>query len=146
LCEHAFALAVEDVFITGTIDLLYKGEDSNWHIVDYKTVEVETDERGDLDIDEVKNRYSIQLDAYALAAFSLHECDSVTTSLYLTRYPDKSPVVAEYRRDERPRLVQNVLSLAKEMVAGGENIDAFARRAGKPCARCPYDRLGLCSD
>ena len=146
LCEHAFTLAVEDVFIRGTIDLLCKGEAADWHIVDYKTVEVETDERGDLDIDEVMNRYSIQLDAYALAAFSLQECSSVTTSLYLTRYPDKLPPVAEYTRDERPRLVQNVLSLAKEMIAGGENIDAFARRVGKPCARCPYDRLGLCSD
>jgi ATP-dependent helicase/nuclease subunit A len=63
MTELAFVLDEGPLRLSGKIDLLWQGEDSLWHIVDYKS-----DRASGADLAEYASLYELQMAAYALAA------------------------------------------------------------------------------
>jgi len=82
--EVAVTMKLEDNFLTGTIDKMYKNENGLWEVVDYKTNRINSDQ-----IASAAKSYKIQIEVYALLLSSIFPGqDSYVVTLYFIQPDD----------------------------------------------------------
>jgi ATP-dependent helicase/nuclease subunit A len=82
--EIGILMQIEEDFVTGTIDRLYKNEEGQWVVVDYKTNHIKAEM-----IEKVANQYMVQIEIYALLLAMTHPGQNrYLVDLYFV-YPDR---------------------------------------------------------
>lgn len=134
--ELDFVLTLGALTLRGQIDLLYRGSDGRWHIVDYKS-----DRVGPEGVEAHARRYELQMTAYALAAARWlgGRADVADATLYFLRAAeghrfDMGPS-ARARGSEEIELLAAQLGEARRR-------SEFPPAAGEYCRNCDYH--GVC--
>lgn len=137
--EAPFALALPTrdlppLMLDGAIDLLATSGKAA-HIVDYKTGGTGAEEKS-RPYSELEERYRLQSECYALAAFSAG-AEDVTVTFF--RPQVSAPAVSEvrfvYRSADKGRIERSLLSLYGRMCAG--EYDPLGKYDEKVCGTCP---------
>jgi len=77
-------MKLEDNFLTGTIDRMFKNKNGLWEVVDYKTNRINSDQ-----IASAAKSYKIQIEVYALLLSSIFPGqDSYVVTLYFIQPDD----------------------------------------------------------
>ncbi len=123
--EVALTGTLGEVFVTGTIDRLFRDADGCWHVVDYKTDRIGTESLADR-----THRYLPQLKMYAYLVSRLHPGSSVRCTLLFTARVDKpqtvllGPAEISAFEEELRQAVHRINSLDFKPI-------------GSPCPVCP---------
>jgi ATP-dependent helicase/nuclease subunit A len=81
--EAGIIKQIDSDFITGTLDRIYKNEQNEWVVLDYKTNHIKSGE-----VSSTAERYQVQIETYALLIASVYpEQETYTICLYFI-YPD----------------------------------------------------------
>ncbi|MCY2930382.1 MAG: UvrD-helicase domain-containing protein [Planctomycetota bacterium] len=134
--ELDFVLTLGHLTLRGQIDLLYRGRDGRWHIVDYKSDRVGTE-----GVAAHAGRYELQMTAYAQAASRWlgAQADVADATLYFLR------AAAGHRFDlglgARARGSEEIAALAARL-AEARRRGRFDPADGDHCRTCAY--RGLC--
>ena len=135
--EHAFAVPLGDMLLTGVVDVLARERGSAQLVVDYKSDALAPDT--DLDA-YVAERYGVQRRVYALAALRDGAARVEVAYAFLER--PEEPVAERYETADADRLEEELLELAAGMLAGDYPVSTNPHR--ELCETCP-GRRGLCS-
>lgn len=132
LRELDFLMDVDSLRLRGQIDLLLRGADGAWQIVDYKSDRLNPDETWA----DRAGKYVLQLQAYALAAEGHLGEPPAAACLYSLRTGEtwETPLadLAAARED--------LLAVGRELIASRRS-GTFAARTGPQCEYCPYSAI-----
>jgi len=132
MLEYSLTQSLGHDFITGTIDRLYRGADSQWRIVDYKTDDIPF--RAIHDRAEI---YRPQLATYAFLLSRFFRQASVETAIVFLKHPD-SPVEDIFSDAELRHFEEKLLAIIE-----GIREKKFEPRVSQ-CSHCSYAEEGGC--
>jgi len=133
--ELDFVLDCPPATIRGQIDLIYQDPAGAWHIVDYKSDNVQAGSR----LTEHARRYELQLLLYAHAAGRHLGGRVADATLYFLRPASTCGIPVDDAA--LGAATHRAASLAKDLIASRRG-GVFQRRAHEHCHWCPY--AGLC--
>ncbi|MBI1805319.1 MAG: UvrD-helicase domain-containing protein [Ignavibacteriae bacterium] len=131
--EYSLSLAFENDFLVGTIDRLYRGLDSQWCIIDYKT--------DTISLEEIHRRaeiYKQQIAVYAILVSRLYRQSTVPASIVFLRHPD-SPIHFLYTSSDLNMfegMIRRMIHSIRE--------NRFEPKEEPACATCSYQSGGQC--
>ncbi|MCP4377135.1 MAG: PD-(D/E)XK nuclease family protein, partial [bacterium] len=132
--ELDFVLTTGQLTLRGQIDLLYRDDRGNWHVVDYKSDKV----AGDSEISQRAGNYELQMLAYSIAAGGHFNQPVTDATLYFLR-PGRQhtfgidPAALQTARDNMARLTENLITARRT--------GQFERVESARCSYCPYSKL-----
>jgi hypothetical protein len=96
-------------FLTGTLDRIFKNEETQWEVIDYKTNRIHVNQ-----VKQAALKYTIQMEIYALLLSQLFPAQEVIpVSLYFTR-PDQI-FQNKYSKKDLHRIDQRILHTIEEI-------------------------------
>jgi ATP-dependent exoDNAse (exonuclease V) beta subunit len=132
--ELDFILNVGQLTLRGQIDLLYCDAQGQWHIVDYKSDRVATDEQ----IAQRASNYELQMLAYSLAAQRYLDQPVTDASLYFLR-PGRQHTFATDQA--KLKTASDTLAKITETLITARRTDQFDRIESAQCGYCQYSTL-----
>jgi ATP-dependent helicase/nuclease subunit A len=107
--EVAVTMKLGDSFLTGTIDRMYKNENSLWEVVDYKTNRIESNQMA-----TTAESYKTQIEVYAFLLSSIFpEQENFTVTLYFIQPDDYFQKV--FTKDELSEIENKLLQTVQEL-------------------------------
>lgn len=132
-CEYTVSAAFDGEFLTGTVDRLYRNEDGEWAILDYKTDSI--DETQLLDRTE---DYRFQMAFYALLVKRLFpKQSSVMATLFFTECPDK-PQSLQFGEEELYRIQEDIRRCIRGIREGIDRAGDDLPTETPHCPKCDY--------
>jgi ATP-dependent helicase/nuclease subunit A len=107
--EVAVLMQLEDDFITGTLDKIYQNEAEQWEVLDYKTNRIDRTQ-----VQEVLDRYRIQIRTYALLLAHLYpQQQEYRVNFYFTHLDQHCPIT--FTREDLPQIEQDFIQIIREI-------------------------------
>ena len=110
--EVKVMMQLDTDFLTGTLDKIFKNESNEWEILDYKTNRI-----GQAQVEEVAQRYQIQIETYAVLLAQLYpQQASYSVNFYFTHldYNHKNTFEREKLVGIRQRLAGIIQEIKKQ--------------------------------
>ena len=132
LSEYKLNLALDDYFLTGTIDRLFKDENNLWNIVDYKTDRIDVQE-----IKERSEKYLPQIKFYSLLVHEYFRQEKIPATIIFIRHPE-NPVSLIFDKSQIADFKITVRDVIKKI-----NLRIFDPNPDF-CKNCAFTRKGKC--
>ncbi len=107
--EVKVLMQLESDFITGTLDKIFQNETRQWEVLDYKTNRIDRTQ-----VQEVLERYRIQIQTYALLLAQLYpQQQEYTVNFYFTHLDQHCPIT--FSREDLSGIEQSFIQIIREI-------------------------------
>lgn len=131
--EYTINSVLEDNFITGTLDRIFKANDGNWVIVDYKTDRLKNN-----DIKKSAETYYYQLGFYALLVSRMY--NQTPVDAYLVFTANNTDNFYKFTFDElKTKIIEQKIKEAIQTITMGK-----FKKNTESCLYCPYLKNNNC--